>query len=196
MMSQSIRAALLLLLNCSLSSSPSAPSTADEQPGATPEHELEAVLCADRPRCSLASRQEIEGLSGSELLTLRIAERDDLPPDEERCVRREYWLARAIGNVLLSVDCEAQWGADGQGPAQLELIAERLHIRYVEFQAGDNCEIVDATINLSSVTVERHARQDGTVTQDRCQAGAAAILPDPPGGDGTASRPLLVLHRP
>ena len=129
-------------------------------------------------------------------MTVRIAERDDVAPDEERCVRREYWLARTMGNVLLSVDCEAQWGADSQGPALLELIAERLHIRYVEFQAGDDCEIVEATINLSSVTVERHARQDGTVARDRCQARAAATLPYLPGGDGTASRPLLVLHRP
>jgi hypothetical protein len=157
---------------------------------------IEAELCAGRPRCQLSSRQAVTGMQGSELLTVRLGEPEDAESDEEHCSRREYWLVRAAGNLLLSADCEVQWGADNPGPAQVELAEGRLIAHYIEYRASDNCEVVDATINLSSVSVERHDRQDGVVVRDQCQPRAASALPHPPAGDGTAARPLLVLHRP
>jgi hypothetical protein len=129
-------------------------------------------------------------------VTARIAEPANVESGEEHCARREYWLSRAAGNLLLSADCEAQWGADNQGPAQPSLVEGRLNFRYVEFQSNDNCELVDATINLSSVAVERHDPQDGVVVHDQCEPRSASTLPNPAGGDGTASQPLLMLHRP
>jgi hypothetical protein len=193
--------AFALLHGCGTGSTPSTPPVPPAAAPASGEPELAAAraapdvaLCANRPRCVLAATRAIEGLPGAKLLTLRIADVAD-PSAEERCDRREYWLVRQSRDVLISADCEAQWGADSQGPAELQLAAGRLTIRYVEYQANDTCEVVDATIDLSSVTIERHSRQEGRVAQDRCQALVASSAPLPPAGDGTPAQPLLVLHR-
>jgi len=188
------------LLHCSAVSAPgplpTAPSRADTPAATSPAPALEGVLCAGRARCALAARQVIDSLPRAELLTLRLADPAGTPSDEERCNRREYWHARPGRNVLLTADCETQWGADSQGPAELQLVTTRLTIRYVEFQANDHCELVHAAIDLASVTIERHARQTGTVVADRCQPLADSNVPAPPTGDGTSARPLVVLHRP
>jgi hypothetical protein len=191
---------LVALLHCNSAKVPASPPMAEPGPGTSesvfPSTGSDEVLCGGRPRCALAARQAINGQPGVELWTLRLTDGDDTPADGERCNRREYWLVRPRENVLLSADCDAQWGADSQGPAELQLAAGRLMIRYIEFQANDNCEVVDAVINLSSVTIERNDRQEGTVIQDRCQGRTPSSAPLPPPGDGTPNRPLLVLHQP
>jgi hypothetical protein len=186
---------LLGLLGCVAEVTSNARAVDVEERRGPGDGDVEAALCAGRPRCQLVQRQEIVSLPGSALVTTRIAEPADAESDEDHCARSEYWLARATGNLLLSADCEAQWGADNPGPAQVSLVEGRLNVRYVEFQANDNCELVEGSINLSSATVERHDRQDGVVVHDQCEPRGPSTLPKPANGDGSASRPLLVLHR-
>jgi hypothetical protein len=127
------------------------------------------------------------------LLEAEIAPTPDAESDDERCRRREYWLERASGNVLLAADCTAQWGAGSQGPAQVTLTGARLEVRYIEFQAGDRCETLSAVINLISAHIERQERQAGWVARGRCNSKEP--VPDvPPLGDGSLGHPLLVLH--
>jgi hypothetical protein len=186
---------LVALLRCGAEVTPNAPAVAVEERRGLGDSHADAALCAGRPRCQLLNRQAIASLPGSALVTVRIAEPANAESDEDHCARREYWLVRAAGNLLLSADCEAQWGADNPGPAQVSLVEGRLNLRYVEFQANDNCEIVEGSIDLSSATVERHDRQDGVVVHDQCEPRGPSTLPKPENGDGTASRPLLMLHR-
>ena len=151
------------------------------------------ALCAERLRCTVGAPQPIEGLENALLRGTEIAPPPDAGSDEEHCRRREYWLERPTGNVLLVADCEAQWGADSQGPAQVTLAGARLEVRYVEFQAGDRCETLNAVINLVSAQIERQERTTGLVSRDQCNSKQS--MPDfPPPGDGSVAHPLLVLH--
>lgn len=61
-------------------------------------------------------------------------------------------------------------------------------------QEDDRCELVDATINLVTIIVERQDRRVGAVAQDRC-VPERPLDGIPPPGDGSIDNPLLVLHR-
>jgi hypothetical protein len=152
-------------------------------------------FCRGRRRCRTAKRQPIAGADDATLVEVRIAHSPDATSDEDRCDRREYWLARASGDALLAADCEVQWGADNPGPAQIKVEGTRLAVRYVEFQANDRCEIYEATVELrAGPRVETERRSVGTIAKDDCVPGSehGALVPL---GDGSADHPLLTLHR-
>jgi len=149
--------------------------------------------CAGRPRCTVAETRALDGLSRAALLRAEIDPPANATTDEEQCRRREYWLQRSSGNLLLASDCETQWGADSTGPAQVTLQGTKLSVQYVEFQADDRCETLNAVIDLQTVRIEHQERKAGAVASDRCNA--QHVLSElPPLGDGSSERPLLVLH--
>jgi hypothetical protein len=167
--------ALLLAAHCApLPRAPSAPN-----------------LCRYRPRCTLTPIGSVG--TGSQLLRAELLPAPAPSSDEERCQRREVWLARAAGSVLLLADCAEQWGADSQGPAQLVLQASRLFVQYEEFQSNDACERLEASIDLGTLALEQQ-RWRGVVASERCRA-EQALSEVPLAGDGSAEQPLLVLHR-
>ena len=126
---------------------------------------------------------------------VRLAAPVDAATDEDRCERREYWLARPAGDLLLAVDCEAQWGAENAGPASLSLAGNLATFRYVEFLADNTCEIVEATLRLPEGRISTHTRHFGTVVGNQCRA-SRKVAPIPAPGCGTPDNPVLVLHRP
>jgi hypothetical protein len=156
-------------------------------------HTSASTLCQARPRCDIYRRQSV-GAAPLELLSLRIAHAPDATSDEARCDQREYWLVRPEKSVLLARDCERQWGADNPGPADTHVDGTRLSVKYVEFQSSDNCEIYEATLQLSPLAIEKQARWQGTVQGERCQPQKRDDQ-FPPAGDGSIAHPLLVLHK-
>jgi hypothetical protein len=183
--------ALALLLCCAKPTAPTPiePKAESGQSSAVPEPDP----CQERPRCIVEYSQPINGLLGAKLLRVSV-KHPDVGPDDYKCDRREYWLAHDARNVLMVTDCRSQFGADTQGPADVQLAGTQLAVRYVEFQEDDRCEVIDATINLSSIQVERQERRGGSVARDACNPDGAAILA-PPIGDGSVDKPVLVLHR-
>jgi len=150
--------------------------------------------CAERPGCTVGARWNVEGVRDGALVRADLSSASNAQSDAESCRRREYWLLRPGGDVLLAADCEAQWGADSQGPAEVRLTGPRLQVRYVEFQADDRCETLEAVIDLVSLRIGRQERSTGVVQSDRCQVtGRLDVHPEP--GDGSLKRPLLSLHR-
>jgi hypothetical protein len=174
---------------------PAAPSSAASPvaPESTAQRSAVEGPCGNRPSCVVHSSESIEGLPHARLVKAVIAAPGS-DRDEDKCERREYWLTNGAQRTLLAADCAAQYGADSQGPAEVKLAGSNLTVRYVEFQEDDRCELVDATINLAAVTVERQDRRAGSVAQDRCVPGKPHNAL-PPAGDGSISKPLLVLHR-
>lgn len=150
--------------------------------------------CGTRPQCVPQTRQPLEALPGAELVQLSLPHAPEARSDDEQCDRREYWLVRAIGNTLLTADCTAQYGASTQGPAEVKAVGIHLAVRYVEFQESDRCELMEATINLFNLQIERQERAVGAVSHDTCHPDGPQPLM-PPAGDGSPERPLLVLHR-
>jgi hypothetical protein len=188
---------LALALACGGKSSTATPavpviteSGAQSAPRAT---EADYDVCEDRQYCIVGGQQGIDGAPGSTLLTAVISP-PAAPTSDEQCERREYWLVSTTQKTLLLADCKLQYGADSQGPADVHLSGRRLAVRYTEFQENDRCELVDATIDLVSVELERHERQVGSVAQDRCVPDGPQE-PVPPVGNGSVGQPLLVLHR-
>jgi hypothetical protein len=95
--------------------------------------------------------------------------------------------------LLLAADCEAQWGADSTGPAELTLQGTKLSVSYVEFQSDDRCETLYAVIDLETASIEHQERKTGSVATNRCKV-ERLLNEMPPPGDGSRARPLLVLH--
>jgi len=190
-----LRWAAAVSLTCCRGTPPSPPpSTEMAQTEPAPISGRSSEPCGRRPRCVLSNRQPLEGLPGAELVQLSLTHAPDARTDEEHCDRREYWLVRASGNTLLTADCAAQYGANSQGPAEVMVVGIHLAVRYVEFQESDRCELMEATINLSNLQIERQERAVGSVSHDTCHADGPQPLVSP-GGDGSPDRPLLVLHR-
>ncbi len=141
------------------------------------------------------SRQSIAEAPGVELVTVRLAHAPGASTDEEHCDRREYWLSRPTGDLLVAVDCQVQWGADNAGPATIKVAGKKLHISYTELQSSDNCESYSAIVDVvGPKLVEAQSRVAGTVVKDACRVGKQQA-PVVPVGDGTAAHPLLGLHR-
>jgi hypothetical protein len=152
-------------------------------------------LCRGRPRCSVADRLSASSSDAGSIVILRLGAPPDATEDEDHCDRREYWLSRPSGDVLLAVDCDAQWGADNTGPASLSLRGSLATFRYVEFLANDGCEIVEATLRLPQARIETHTRHWGEFAGNQCRS-SREVAPVPEPGAGTANDPVLVLHRP
>jgi hypothetical protein len=126
---------------------------------------------------------------------VRLAAPADAADDADRCYRREYWLSRPAGDVLLAVDCEEQWGAENRGPATLSVAGDLATFHYVEFLANDACEVVSATLRLPQGRIETHTRHWGTVVRNQCRP-SRKVAPLPATGSGDLAHPVLVLHRP
>lgn len=193
-------AVTLVGLGCNRAREPSAgqpaPTTPSALDAARPEisrPDIRDALCHGRSGCVVIRSRPVGVSNSYTVVDLRLAHTADAAADEDRCDRREYWLVRPEGPVLLAADCEAQWGADDPGPATTSIEGDHLDINYVEFQSSDGCEMVDARIRLLPLRVERQERRQGTTRRDACRASKP--VPSPPGGDGSADHPLLVLHR-
>jgi hypothetical protein len=152
-------------------------------------------LCRGRTRCSVAERRPATVPDAGTIVIVRIDAPVDAATDEDRCRRREYWLSRPAGELLLALDCEEQWGADNAGPASLRVTDNLATFHYVEFLADDACETVDASIRLPQGRIESHARHVGKVVNEKCRASRKLATPSAP-GTGAADDPVLVLHRP
>jgi hypothetical protein len=157
--------------------------------------EVVSVLCKERPRCTLARHRPVRPSKGGlEIVDIRIAHSPAATTDEDRCDRREYWLVGPTKRSLLATDCESQWGADNGGPATTSLDGTRFRLEYVEFQSGDSCEVMKATIGLAPLHVEQETRKQGTVRRDQCVAQKPLAVSSP-SGDGSLGRPVVLLHR-
>jgi hypothetical protein len=152
-------------------------------------------FCQGRARCSIVDRRPAGSPNAGQVVVVRLAAPADAASDEDRCNRREYWLSGPAGVLLLAADCEAQWGADNPGPAELEVTTGLARFHYVEYLANDGCEIVDATVRLPQGRIETQTRHWGTVVRNQCRPGRKTA-PIPAPGAGTLGQPVLVLHRP
>jgi hypothetical protein len=123
-----------------------------------------------------------------QVVVVRLVAPADAAADEDRCDRREYWMSRPAGNLLLAVDCEEQWGAENTGPATITASGTLATFHYVEFLAND-------ALRLPQGRLEAHTRHWGTVVSDSCRPFRKAA-PVPAPGSGTLDHPILVLHRP
>jgi hypothetical protein len=160
-----------------------------------PADEPADPLCHGRLRCSIMHRLSAGSPETGRIVVARIAASPNAASDEDRCDRREYWLARPEGDLLLAVDCAEQWGADNAGPAEVMVSGTLAKFHYVEFLADDRCEIVDAALRLPQGRIEAHARQWGKVVGNLCRP-TRKRAPIPEAGSGTIDHPILVLHRP
>lgn len=151
-------------------------------------------LCHGRPRCTIAERRPAGAADTGDVVVVRLAASADATTDEGRCDRREYWLSRPTGDLLLAVDCESQWGADNAGPAFVTVAGTLARFHYVEFMSSDVCEVVDASVRLPQGRIEAQTRHFGTVASDACRPTRKAPIPAP--GLGTLDHPILFLHRP
>lgn len=176
---------------CSTSTSAPPSTTADGKPTTTSEYRDK--LCTNRSNCDVDRVQRVDAVPEASLVRAVITPQG-IGSADDACERREYWLFKGSRNTLLTTDCASQLGADSQGPAEVTLTGSHLSVRYVEFQEEDRCELVDATIDLVAVVIERQERRVGTVARDVCiPEGAHSITP--PTGDGSPVKPLLLLHR-
>lgn len=187
-------------LACRKASAPPRPTLSSSAPApkaSTADAKTARVdpLCRGRPRCSVSERRPAGNSDAGEVVIVRLAAAVDAATDEERCERREYWLERPAGDLLLAVDCAAQWGAENAGPASLSLAGNTATFRYVEFLADDACEIVEATLRLPQGRIGTHTRHFGTVVGNQCRP-SRKVAPVPAPGCGTPDSPVLVLHRP
>jgi hypothetical protein len=163
-------------------------------PTAAPTLQAPTDLCRARARCSI-SRQFIADAPGVALVAVRLAHAPDAGTDEEHCDRREYWLSRPTGDLLVAVDCQVQWGADNAGPATVKVKGTRLEVSYTELQSSDACENYSATVSVvGPKLVEAQSRVVGTVVKNVCQP-SRATAPLAPVGDGSPAHPLLTLNR-
>jgi hypothetical protein len=180
-----------LLAGCSTSTSAPPSTTAGGRPEATSAYRDN--LCTNRSNCAVERVQSVDGVPEARFVRVVITPQS-IGDDDDDCERREYWLVNGPRNTLLATDCVNQLGADSQGPAEVTLTGSHLSVRYVEFQEEDRCELVDATIDLVAVMIERQERREGSVARDTCvPEGPHSITP--PTGDGSPAKPLLVLHR-
>lgn len=170
-----------------------------EKVGEAPKRELRIAptdpLCHGRPRCFVADRRPAGSPDAGHVVVVRLAAPADAAEDEDRCDRREYWLSRPAGDLLLAVDCEAQWGAENAGPASITVSGTLATFHYVEFLANDACEIVDAVLRLPQGRIDAHTRQLGTVVGNACRPSRKGA-PIPAPGSGMLDHPILLLHRP
>jgi hypothetical protein len=154
------------------------------------------TYCHGRPRCSVADRLPAGNPEAGHVVVVRLAAPADAADDEARCDRREYWLSRPEGDLLLAADCESQWGAENAGPATVTVSGTLATFHYVEFLADDACEIVDAALRLPQGRIEAHARRHlGKVVGNACRPSRRGA-PIPAPGSGILDHPILVLHRP
>jgi len=152
-------------------------------------------LCHGRPLCSVTDRLLAGSPDAGYVAIVWLAALVDAAVDEDRCDRREYWLTRPAGDLLLAVDCKEQWGAENAAPAKVTLSGTLAKFHYVEFLANDSCEIVDAALRLPQGRIEAHTRHWGTVVGSSCRPSRKGA-PIPALGSGTLDHPILVLHRP
>ncbi len=154
-----------------------------------------ADLCRARSRCAIAGSVPVTAVPGTTLVTVRIGHAPSAASDEEKCDRREYWVSRPAGDILVAADCEVQWGADNPGPVTVQLRGTELDVRYVEFQSSDGCESYGATVSLAGPKITAlQTRKLGTVKKNVCRPSARSGVVDPL-GDGSAAHPLLTPHR-
>jgi hypothetical protein len=152
-------------------------------------------LCHSRPRCSVTDRLPAGNTDAGQVLVVRLAAAAGAADDEARCDRREYWLSRAGGDLLLAMDCEEQWGAESAGPASISVSGTLATFHCVEFLADDACEIVDAALRLPQGRIESHTRHLGKVVVNACRP-SRKNAPIPAPGSGKLDDPILVLQRP
>jgi len=152
-------------------------------------------LCRGRPRCTV-EQYWIPGIDPpATLAILRVAHAATATTDEERCDRREFWLRQSGSDRFVASDCEVQWGADTTGSSRFAVYEREIGIRYVEFQSGDRCETVDATVRLMAREVRiKQRRAFGKALRDTCEPVAGNAVATP-GGDGSRDHPFIVLHR-
>ena len=174
---------------------PEAQSTVHEAPKDASRTAPEYSLCHGRPRCSVSDRLPAGNPDAGHVVVVRLAAPADAKDDEARCDRREYWLTRSEGDLLLTEDCESQWGAENAGPATITVSGAFVTFHYVEFLANDECEIVDATLRLPQGRTETHVRHLGKVVGNTCRPSRKGA-PIPVPGSGMLDHPILVLHRP
>jgi hypothetical protein len=174
---------------------PEAEATVHEAPKDASRSAPEDSLCHGRPRCSIADRLPAGDPDAGHVVVVRLAAPADAADDETRCDRREYWLVRPEGDLLLAADCESQWGADHAGPATVAVSGTLATFHYVEFLANDDCETVDATLRLPHGRIETHARHLGKIVGNACRPSRRGV-PIPAPGSGMLDHPVLVLHRP
>ena len=151
--------------------------------------------CHGRPRCSVAERLPAGNPDAGQVVVIRLSAPTDAADDENRCDRREYWLSRPEGDLLLAADCESQWGAENAGPATVAVSGTIVTFHYVELLADDVCEIVVAALRLPQGRIEAHARHLGRVVGNTCRP-SRKVAPIPAPGSGMLDHPILVLHRP
>lgn len=202
---------LAVVLSLHACRKPSAPAPAVSPPSSARRPEAESMvhqapkeasriapedsLCHGRPRCSVTHRWPAGKMDASSVVVVRLAAPADAADDETRCDRREYWLSRPEGDLLLAVDCESQWGAENAGPATITVSGTLASFHYVEFLADDACEIVDAALRLPQGRIEAQTRHEGRVVGNACRPSRKGT-PIPAPGPGTLDDPILVLHRP
>lgn len=197
------RVILCAMLSCFFSAGCRSKVVAEKRADATPSTTIEPEssvdartnqLCASRPRCGVDRRTPVAGTGSAELWVLRLAHAPDAGSDEDRCDQREYWLLQSQKTLLLARDCERQWGADNPGPAETRIEGTRFFVKYAEFQSSDGCEVCEATVQLSPLSIEKYVRWKGTPKGDHCEQQKRKDRLAP-AGDGSMGHPLLVLHQ-
>jgi len=152
-------------------------------------------LCQDRPRCTVEQYWIPRADPPATLAILRVAHAPTATTEEYRCDRREFWLRQSGVDSFVATDCEVQWGADTTGSSRFGVQEHQIGIRYVEFQSGDLCETVDATVRLVARKIRiKQRRVFGKAVRDTCEPGAGKAVATP-AGDGSRDHPFIVLHR-
>lgn len=127
------------------------------------------------------------------MVDIRIGHPPDAHEDQDRCDRREYWLVGPASRRLVAVDCEEQWGADSQGPADTVVTGTKLSVRYVEHGSSDTCGIYAGTVDLVTFQIESERRLSGEALGHDCVNQRIDTTAVPP-GDGSPGRPLVTLR--
>jgi len=151
-------------------------------------------LCRARPRCEVTRQRPVGGSAvAGVVVDIRIGHRPDAKDDVAQCDRREYWFVNGTRQVLLAADCEEQWGVDNPGPADTTMHGRLFRVAYLEHLSNDDCEVLSAEIDLTSARVIRKDRAIGNESGKDCVSKQP--FPSPADGDGSADRPVLVIHR-
>jgi hypothetical protein len=151
---------------------------------------IEDALCRGANGCAIQRQRPVE--KDMVLVDVGFSIAGDAGDDE--CTKREYWLVDTGGHTqtLLAEDCQEQRSAESPSAAETRLEAGRLVFRYVEFQASDACEEVEASIDLGNLSVQQ-IRYEGVSDSKGCGAKKRVNRTVPP-GNGARGYPILRLH--
>jgi hypothetical protein len=155
--------------------------------------ELSALgVLGDNKNFNHPRTRDLDRIGRSHERSIRECKRQSRTADRSIRDRDEWSPGRSLVRKIRLLALRAGGGqARGQEPAAE--IVQRTTARDLG-APSDGCEVIEATIRLAPLAIEKQSRRRGTIRRNGCVSQKpVSDLPSP--GAGSVERPLLVLHR-